>query len=95
MVKIQHCGPDKTTKEVEEAAALLHSIANGLSLKTEFRLTYDKNPMGSELRLVMIPPKVEVVDGVSVDSANKAAIDDPYATDSKKTRNANPKQLPS
>lgn len=75
MVKIKHCGPERTTTTVEEAANLLHSIASGLSLKTEFTLTYDKKPSGSELKLTMIAPKAEVIDGVSVDSENKAVTD--------------------
>lgn len=75
MIKIKHCGPERTTATVEEAANLLHSIANGLSLKNEFTLTYDKKASGSELKLTMIAPKVEVIDGVSVDSENKAVTD--------------------
>lgn len=91
MARIEHCGPKRTSETVQEAQSLLNAIANGLTLKSEFRLVYDKSPAGSELRLQMIAPKVEVVDGVSVDSENKAAIDGPDVSDSKKPRNASPK----
>ena len=98
MKTINHTGPERTNETLRDASALLHSIANGLGLKDEFELTYEKGPAGSRLVLQMIPPAtVEATDGVVVDSGNKAAIDVDAAqtaeTQAAKTikRNGNPK----
>lgn len=75
MTEIIHKGPERSSATLMQAKELLSAIASGLTTNAEFELSYEKCETGSVLKLTTCRPAVEVIDGVSVDSANKAAID--------------------